>query len=263
MVPAGLATAASLRAAAARAVAGAHTIEIDRAAEEAIIAAGARSNFQLVPGYRHTVCASVNEDIVHAIPGDRVLEAGDIISIDSGAIRGGFNGDAAVTVVVPGEVPPEKTELVALRHELSRVTEQALWHGIAAFATGSHLNEIGEAIEDYVRSQGSFGILEQYVGHGVGRSMHEEPTVFNYRTNRKGPEIKPGLVVAIEPMLTTGGIATHILDDGWTVTTSDRSQGCQWEHTVAVHADGVWVLTAEDGGAAGLAPFGITPVPFA
>lgn len=260
MVRPGLVTAASLDAARSVIRAGVTTLEIDAAAEQAILAAGGQSNFQLVEGYRHTVCASVNEDIVHGIPSDRVLEPGDIISVDSGAIVDGWNGDSAITVVVPD---PTRPEVVAEREELSRVTEQALWHGIAQLSRAKYLNEVGAAIEDYVRSQGDFGILENYVGHGVGRDMHEEPTVFNYRVHRKGPEVKPGLVIAIEPMITTGSNETVIREDGWTVTTIDRSMGCQWEHTVAVHAGGIWVLTAADGGASGLAQFGIEPVPIA
>lgn len=260
MIRPGLVTAASLAAARDAIRAGVSTLEIDQAAERAIIAGGGASNFKLVEGYQHTICASVNEDIVHGIPSDRVLQPGDIISIDSGAIVDGWNGDAAITVVVPDPIRPE---VVAEREKLSAVTEQALWHGIAQLSRAKYLNEVGAAIEDYVRSQGDYGILENYVGHGVGRDMHEEPTVFNYRVHRKGAEVKPGLVVAIEPMITTGSNETLIREDGWTVTTVDGSMGCQWEHTVAVHKDGIWVLTAEDGGAAGLAPFGITPVPFA
>jgi len=260
MVRPGQVTAASLAAARAAIRVGASTLEVDRAAHSAIVAAGGQSNFQLVEGYRHTICASVNEDIVHGIPSDRVLAPGDIISVDSGAIVNGWNGDAAITVVLPD---PEHPERLAEREELSRVTEQALWAGIAQLSKAQHLNEVGAAIEDYVRSQGNFGILENYVGHGIGRSMHEEPTVFNYRVARKGVAVKPGLVVAIEPMLTTGSNQTFVREDGWTVATSDGSMGCQWEHTVAVHDGGIWVLTAEDGGAAGLAAFGISPSPIA
>jgi methionyl aminopeptidase len=260
MVRPGQVTAAALAAAKETIRAGVTTLEVDAAAEKTILAAGGQSNFKLVDGYHHTICASVNEDIVHGIPSDRVLQPGDIISVDCGAIVDGWNGDSAITVVLPDPSQPER---VAERETLSAVTLQALWHGIAQLSRAKHLNEVGAAIEDYVRSQGQFGILETYVGHGVGRDMHEEPTVFNYRVNRKGPEVKPGLVVAIEPMLTAGSNETRIREDGWTVTTTDGSMGCQWEHTVAVHADGIWVLTAEDGGLEGLAPFGITPTPIA
>ena len=260
MVRPGQVTAAALAAAKETIRAGVTTLEVDAAAEKTILAAGGQSNFKLVDGYHHTICASVNEDIVHGIPSNRVLQPGDIISVDCGAIVDGWNGDSAITVVLPD---PSRPERVAERETLSAVTLQALWHGIAQLSRAKHLNEVGAAIEDYVRSQGQFGILETYVGHGVGRDMHEEPTVFNYRVNRKGPEVKPGLVVAIEPMLTAGSNETRIREDGWTVTTTDGSMGCQWEHTVAVHADGIWVLTAEDGGLEGLAPFGITPTPIA
>jgi methionyl aminopeptidase len=256
MIAPGLATAASLDAVRSVLRAGATTIELDAAAEAAIVARGGRPNFKLEPGYRHTVCASVNDDVVHGIPSGRVLEAGDIVSIDSGAILDGWNGDAAFTFVIPD---PSRAE----RQKLSDVTEQSLWHGIARLAVARHLNEVGEAIEDYVESQGSYGILTDYVGHGIGKSMHEAPPVFNYRVRQKGPDVKPGLVVAIEPMVVLGSIETFVREDEWTVATSDQKAAAHWEHSVAVHKDGIWVLTAEDGGAAGLAPLGITPVPLA
>lgn len=260
MIAPGLATAASLDAVRSVLRAGATTIELDAAAEAAIVARGGRPNFKLEPGYRHTVCASVNDDVVHGIPSGRVLEAGDIVSIDSGAILDGWNGDAAFTFVIPD---PSRPEVVAERQKLSDVTEQSLWHGIARLAVARHLNEVGEAIEDYVESQGSYGILTDYVGHGIGKSMHEAPPVFNYRVRQKGPDVKPGLVVAIEPMIVLGSIETFVREDEWTVATSDQKAAAHWEHSVAVHKDGIWVLTAEDGGAAGLAPLGITPVPLA
>jgi len=260
MVRPGQVTAAALATVRDTIRAGITTLEVDAAAERTILAAGGQSNFKLVDGYHHTICASVNEDIVHGIPGDRVLQPGDIISVDCGALVDGWNGDSAITVVIPD---PGRPEVVAEREELSFVTRQALWHGIARLARAKHLNEVGAAIEDYVRGQGDYGILEAYVGHGIGREMHEAPTVFNYRVNRKGPDVKPGLIVAIEPMLTLGSNETIVRDDGWTVATADGSMGCQWEHTVAVHDGGIWVLTAQDGGLEDLAPFGITPVPIA
>ncbi|KFF58683.1 methionine aminopeptidase [Cryobacterium sp. MLB-32] len=260
MIAPGLATAASLAAARAAAVAGATTLDLDAAAEAAIVALGGKPNFKLEEGYHHTVCASVNDEVVHGIPTGRVLVPGDIVSIDSGAIIEGWNGDAAFTIVIPD---PERPELVAERQKLSDVTEQSLWHGIARLATAGHLNEVGEAIEDYVESQGTYGILTDYVGHGIGRSMHEAPPVFNYRVRAKGPEIKPGLVVAIEPMVVLGSIETDVRPDDWTVATSDGLAAAHWEHSIAVHKGGIWVLTAEDGGAAGLAQFGIVPVPIA
>lgn len=260
MIAPGLATAASLDAVRGALRAGATTIELDAAAEAAIVARGGRPNFKLEPGYRHTVCASVNEEVVHGIPSGRVLAPGDIVSIDSGAILDGWNGDAAFTMVIPD---PARPEIVAERQKLSDVTEQSLWHGIARLAVARHLNEVGEAIEDYIESQGTYGILTDYVGHGIGRSMHEAPPVFNYRVRQKGPDVKPGLVVAIEPMVVLGSIETFVREDEWTVATSDKKAAAHWEHSVAVHKDGIWVLTAEDGGAAGLAPLGITPVPLA
>ena len=264
MVAPGLATAASLAAVRAAIRPGITTLELDAIAEAAIRAAGGVPNFMKEPGYHHTICTSVNDEVVHGIPGERVLAAGDLVSIDSGAELGGWNGDAAFSLVVPGA--PKSAEVDRLA-TLSDVTEQSLWHGIAALATASHLGEVGAAIEDYIEaspssaSGTSYGILEDYVGHGIGRSMHEEPPVFNYRVRERGPAVKPGLVVAIEPMVTLGGIETDVRPDGWTVVTADGSAAAHWEHSVAVHAGGIWVLTAEDGGASALAPLGIIPVP--
>jgi methionyl aminopeptidase len=263
MVAPGLATHAGLAAARELIIAGNMTGQIDAAAEAAIIAAGGASNFKLVPGYRHTICASVNDEVVHGIPGKRVLKPGDIVKIDCGAILDGWNGDSAITVVIPD---PSQPELVTERETLSTITEGSLWAGIAELTRAKHLNEIGARIEGYIEDEGDkinhrYGILTDYVGHGIGRDMHEDPSVFNYRVKQKGPEIKPGLCLAIEPMVVVGSPDTHVLADGWTVSTNDGSSSCQWEHTVVVHADGIWVTTAPDGGAAGLARFGVTPVP--
>jgi len=264
MVEPGLATAASLAAARTKIVAGASTLDVDAAAEAAITARGGASNFKLVPGYHHTICASVNDEVVHGIPSTRLLEPGDIVSIDSGAILGGWNGDSAITVVLPGGDPLE----AARRHDLSRITEGSLWAGIARLARARHLNEVGDAIQTYVENEGAaiganYGILTEYIGHGIGQNMHEEPPVFNYRVRQKGPEVKPGLVVAIEPMVVMNSPETFVMDDEWTVATTDGGAASHWEHTVAVHAHGIWVMTAEDGGAAGLAPFGVSPTPIA
>jgi methionyl aminopeptidase len=258
MVAPGLATAASLAAVRAAIRPGITTLELDAIAEKAITDLGGVSNFKKEEGYFHTICSSVNDDVVHGIPGGRVIDAGDIVSIDSGAELGGWNGDAAFTVVVPDDSRPA---VVAERQKLADDTEQSLWRGIAALATARHLNEVGAAIEDYLEGAGHYGILEDYVGHGIGRSMHEEPPVFNYRVRGRGVDVKPGLVVAIEPMVTLGGIDTFTREDGWTVATSDGTAAAHWEHSVAVHSGGIWVLTAEDGGAAALAPLGVTPVP--
>jgi methionyl aminopeptidase len=265
MVQPGLITAAALDAVRAAIVPGVTTGELDAIAERVIRDAGAEPNFMLVPGYRHTICASVNDEVVHGIPGDRVIRAGDIVSIDCGAQLDGWNGDSAFSIVVPDTSRPE---LVAERQRLVDVTEQSLWHGIAALARVKRLNAVGAAIEEYIEANprldgGDWGIIEDYTGHGIGRSMHEEPPVFNYRVREKGPEVKVGLAVAIEPMLTAGTIDTVTLADDWTVATEDGTMAAHWEHSVAVHAGGIWVLTAADGGAAGLAPFGVTPVPIA
>jgi len=255
---AGLITAAALQAVREAIKPGVSTLELDTIAEQTINALGAKSNFKLVPGYFHTICASINDEVVHGIPSaDRILQAGDIVSIDAGAIIDGWNGDSAITVVVPGG----EHKISAARERVSRVTEMSLWHGIAALAKGKRLNDVGTAIEKYVNSQGKFGILEQYVGHGIGRSMHEDPPVFNYAVHGSTPKIVPGLVVAIEPMVTAGSERTKVLADGWTVSTIDKSDSSHWEHTVAVHEGGIWVLTAVDGGASMLAPLGVTVAP--
>ena len=258
MVEPGLITAAALDAVRAAIRPGITTLELDAIAEKVIRGAGAEPNFMLVPGYRHTICSSVNEEVVHGIPGSRVLQPGDLVSIDCGAQLNGWNGDSAFSMVVPD---PARPELVAERQRLSDVTEQSLWHGVAALASVKRLNQVGAAIEEYIESQGDFGIIEDYTGHGIGRSMHEDPPVFNYRVREKGPEVRVGLAVAIEPMLTAGTIDTVTLADDWTVATVDGTMAAHWEHSVAVHAGGIWVLTAADGGAAQLAPLGVTPVP--
>ena len=267
MLEPGLITAAALDAVRPLVRAGVTTAELDAAASATILSRGAESNFKLVRGYRHTTCISVNEQVVHGIPGELVLQPGDIVSVDCGAQYQGWNGDSAVTFIVPDESRPE---LVARRAELSRVTEGSMWAGIAAMASASHIGEIGAAIQDYIEAQGpsevsgeTYGILREYVGHGIGRKMHEAPSVFNYRTPDAGPEIRPGLVLAIEPMVTAGGEDTFVEDDDWTVSTVDGTDGSHWEHSVARHEGGIWVLTAADGGAAGLAPFGVTPTPIA
>lgn len=241
---------------------GVTTAELDAIAEAEIVRRGAHSNFKLVPGYNHTICASVNEEVVHGIPGARVLAAGDIISIDCGAeTSDGWNGDSAITVVVPGgETAGVAPKVLADRAKLSEVTEGSLWAGIAALATAKKLNQVGEAIEKFIRSSGRYGILEDYIGHGIGRSMHEDPPVFNYKTRFSGPEVVPGLCIAIEPMVTFGSPKVKILDDEWTVSSKDGSDASHWEHSIAVHERGIWVLTAWDGGAANLAQFGIVPV---
>jgi len=264
MREAGLATAEALKAVRAAIKPGVSTLELDKIADDKINSLGGHSNFQLVPGYSHTICSSINDEVVHGIPAkDRILQAGDIVSIDCGAEIGEWNGDSAMTFIVPGEI---NAETLSRRQKLSDVTEGSLWAGIAALAKAKHLNQVGEAIQDYIEAQGKkdgidYGVLEDYVGHGIGRSMHEDPPVYNYRVRGNGPKVVPGLVVAIEPMVTAGSAETKVLGDGWTVSTKDSSDASHWEHSVAVHDRGIWVLTAFDGGVAGLAPFGVVPVP--
>ncbi|MGA1827535.1 type I methionyl aminopeptidase [Microbacterium sp.] len=257
MIEPGLITAAALDAVRALIAPGVTTLELDAAASAVITGRGAKSNFQMVRGYRHTICASVNEQVVHGIPSARGLEPGDIVSIDAGAEFEGWNGDSAFTAVVPDASRPA---LVAEREELSRVTEGSLWAGIAALATARHLGEVSAAVQDHIDGAGhGYGILREYVGHGIGRKMHESPSVFNYRVPDPGAQVRPGLAVAIEPMVVIGDQATFVEDDEWTVSTVDGTAGSHWEHSVAVHDGGIWVLTAPDGGAAGLAPFGVIP----
>ncbi|OII34008.1 type I methionyl aminopeptidase [Curtobacterium sp. MMLR14_010] len=257
MVRPGLLTAAALDAVRSAIRPGITTGELDAIAERTIRDGGGVPNFQLVPGYRHTLCVSVNDEIVHGIPGERVLQPGDLVSVDAGAEVDGWNGDSAFTTVVPGG----DATTTAARQQLADTTERSLWHGIAALAGAKHLHEVGDAVEDAVDETGTWGIVEDFTGHGIGRSMHEEPPVFNHRVRGGGPAVRPGLVVAIEPMVTAGTIENTTDADDWTVRTRDGSDAAHWEHSVAVHADGVWVLTAADGGAAGLAPLGVTPVP--
>ncbi len=258
MVEPGLLTAAALAAVRLAIAPGVTTAELDAVAEQVIRDGGGVPNFMKEPGYRHTICASVNDEIVHGVPGARVIVAGDLVSIDCGAEVGGWNGDAAFSVVVPD---PSRPEVVAQRQRLSDDTERSLWAGIAALATVRKLNDVGAAIEDSLQGDIHYGIVEDFTGHGIGRSMHEDPPVFNYRVRGSSPDVKPGLVVAIEPMVTLGVIDSHVLADDWTIATDDGLDAAHWEHSVAVHADGIWVLTAEDGGASSLAQFGVSPVP--
>jgi len=259
MIEPGLITADALDAVRRLIEPGMTTLQLDAEAARVIGARGAKSNFQMVRGYRHTICASVNEQVVHGIPNDRALRAGDILSIDAGAEFQGWNGDSAFTVIVPGEAPEE---VVAPRRRLSEVTEGSLWAGIAALSRATHLGEVGAAIQAYIEQHapdGGYGILRDYVGHGIGRKMHESPSIFNYAVDDRGPEVRPGLAVAIEPMVVIGDQQTLVEDDGWTVSTVDGTDGSHWEHSVAVHDGGIWVLTAHDGGAEKLAPFGVVP----
>jgi methionyl aminopeptidase len=257
MRQAGLVTRAALEAARAACVPGATTADVDAAAAAVVADRGATSNFKGYHGFPATVCVSVNEEIVHGIPGERVLAAGDLVSIDGGAIVGGWHGDSAFTMIVGG---PEAGQ--AEDQRLSDVTEEAMWAGIAAFATAKKVGEIGAAIEDFATTTApDLGLVEEYTGHGIGSRMHMDPEVLNYRARSLGPKVRPGMCLAIEPMLVLGGTASRTLDDEWTVVTEDGSRAAHWEHTVARHEGGIWVLTAADGGAERLAAYGVSPVP--
>ncbi len=229
---------------------GVTTGELDRLAESHIRDHGGIPSFKgySQPPFPATICASVNDEVVHGIPGDRVLRDGDVISIDCGAIVDGWHGDAAITVPI-GEVAPETLELL-------RVTEEALWRGMAAAHLGGRVGDIGHAIERYVVSQGRYGILEDYTGHGIGTEMHMAPNVPNYGKRGKGPTLVEGLALAVEPMVTLGSKETDLLEDEWTVATVDGSMAAHFEHTFTLTPAGAWVLTAVDGGAAGLARLG-------
>jgi methionyl aminopeptidase len=249
MREAGLVVARTLSALADAARPGVSTADLDAIAEEQIAAAGATSSFKGYHGYPATICTSVNEEIVHGIPSPaRRLREGDIVSIDCGAIVRGWHADAALTVGV-GEISGERRGLIA-------ACERALWQGLAQARPGRRLSDISHAVERGARAAGPYGIVEEYVGHGIGTEMHMDPGVPNYGRPGRGPLLVPGMALAIEPMLVLGGRQTRVLDDDWTVVSADGSPAAHFEHTVAITPDGPWVLTAADGGLAGLAGAG-------
>jgi methionyl aminopeptidase len=240
MREAGLVVARTLRTLSDAVRPGISTADLDAIAEECIRDAGATPSFKGYQGFPATICTSVNEEIVHGIPRPtKVLRDGDIISIDCGAIVEGWHGDAAVTVPV-GEIDAELRRLLD-------VCEEALRHGLAAGRVGGRLSDIGYAIETFVRGQGTYGIVEEYVGHGIGTQMHMEPAVPNYGEAGHGPRLVPGMCFAVEPMINLGTEETVLLDDDWTVITADGRRSAHFEHTFAVTEDGPWVLTALDG----------------
>ena len=255
MREAGLVVGRTLAALRAAARPGVTTAELDELAETSIREAGAVPSFKgyqphpAVPPFPGSICASVNDEIVHGIPGPRVLRDGDVVSIDCGAILDGWHGDAALTVAV-GEVPEEVRELL-------RVCEESMWRGFAAARLGGRVSDISHAVESYVRSQGGYGIVEEYGGHGIGTEMHQEPHVLNYGRPGRGPRLQKGLVLAVEPMLTLGSRHTRELDDHWTVSTTDGKVAAHFEHTFTLTDDGPWVLTALDGGRSRLGDLGV------
>jgi methionyl aminopeptidase len=215
-------------------VPGITTNDIDELAERRVREAGAEPAFKGYHGYPATVCASVNEQVVHGIPSLRPLVTGDIVSIDMGAKLDGFFGDCAVTVPV-GAVSPQASELL-------RVTEEALFRGIDCVRPGARVSDIGAAVQQHVEAQG-FSVVREFVGHGIGTSLHEEPQVANYGPAGHGPRLSEGMVLAIEPMVNAGKPAVKVLSDGWTAVTKDKSLSAHFEHTVVVTRDGREILT--------------------
>ncbi len=217
---------------------GVTTAELDRIAERMIARAGARSAFK---NYRvgdavfpAVLCTSINEQVVHGIPSDRALEDGDILSLDFGVEIGGFYGDAAITVAI-GQVDEESRKLV-------EVTQRCLAAGIEQMRAGNRLGDVGAAVQELAESEG-FSVVREFVGHGIGRALHEDPQVPNFGVRGRGRVLKPGMVIALEPMINAGAPAVRVLDDGWTAVTADGRRSAHFEHTVAVTANGPRVLT--------------------
>ena len=216
---------------------GVTTADLDEIAEKIIRGVGAVPSFKGYRGFPASICTSVNHEVVHGIPSlRRILREGDLLSLDVGAVWEGYHGDSAVTVFV-GAPPSDVAE------KLVRVTEDSLDAGISQLRAGARLAEVGRAVQQVVEGAG-FSVVREYVGHGVGRALHEDPQIPNYDDQRRGLLVKPGLVVAIEPMVNVGDWATRVLPDGWTVVTADRSLSAHFEHTIAVTDDGTEVLTA-------------------
>jgi methionyl aminopeptidase len=219
---------------------GVTTTELDGVAEREIRSAGAVPSFLGYSGYPASICASVNEQVVHGIPGDQHrLRAGDVISIDCGAVLDGWHGDAAISVGV-GEIDPADQALLD-------ACEASMWAGIAQAVPGRRLGDISNAVERSVGGSGDYGLIREYTGHGIGTEMHMEPAVRNYGPPGQGPRLVAGMALAIEPMITRGGREVAELDDGWTVVSVDGSRAAHFEHTVAITAAGPWVLTALEG----------------
>ena len=213
---------------------GVTTAELDALAYEVVTKHGAEPSFLGYRGFPASLCVSINEEVVHGIPGPRVLEEGDIVSLDFGAIYKGYHGDAAITVGV-GKIDQAAQELV-------ETTRGALEAAIGQCRPGNHLGDVSWAIQDYAESRG-YSVVRQYVGHGIGRSMHEDPQIPNYGSPGRGLLLKPGMTFALEPMVNMGTYLTEVLDDNWTVATEDRKLSAHFEHTVAITEDGPEILT--------------------
>jgi methionyl aminopeptidase len=217
---------------------GVTTADLDALAEKRIAAAGGTPAFKGYHGYPATICASINDEVIHGIPsGRRMLNEGDVISIDVGASLDGYFGDSALTLPV-GKVSEEAAMLL-------RVTEESLFEAIERVRPGGRISDIGHAVQQHVEAYG-FSVVREFVGHGIGQSMHEEPQVPNYGEPGHGPRLAPGMVLAIEPMVNAGKPAVKVLADGWTAVTRDGRLSAHFEHTVAVTADGPWILTARE-----------------
>lgn len=251
---AGLVVAQIIESLRANVAVGVTTSELNEIAHEVIRSAGATSNFLGYHGFAGVICASVNDEIVHGIPGGRTLNDGDIISVDCGAVIDGWHGDAAVTIPV-GNVEAKNLDLIETANE-------ALWRGIAAARVGGSVGDISHAVERYVKSRGSYGITQGFTGHGIGTELHQAPEVPNFGRRGKGPKLADGVVLAIEPMITLGSSKAVILEDEWTAVTPDGSWAAHAEHTVAITSRGLSVLTDRDGGEARLAAFDIPFVSF-
>lgn len=266
---------------------GVTTAELDAVSAAAIARGKATSNFLHYGGYPATVCISVNDVVVHGIPGSRTLREGDLVSFDCGAWVGRngrqWHGDAAFSMIVGDEwIPDERFAAgeracerpvdgvahaaMRRRRELDAVTRESLWAALAGLAGAKRVSAVGRAVEEVVAARAEelgweAGIIEEYTGHGIGTAMHQAPEVLNYNARGISAKIKPGMVLAVEPMLTAGGIDTLTEADEWTVRTVDGADAAHWEHSIAIMPDGgVSVLTAPDAGAAGLAPYGVTPI---
>ena len=223
---------------ASRVAPGVTTGDLDALAEERITRAGAAPAFKGYHGYPATICASINEEVIHGIPsGRRVLNEGDILSIDVGVSLNGYFGDSAITVSV-GAVSEQAAALL-------RATEQSLYKAIERVRPGGRISDIGHAVQAHVEANG-FSVVREFVGHGIGQRMHEEPQIPNYGEPGRGPRLAEGMVLAIEPMVNAGRPAVKVLADGWTAVTRDGSLSAHFEHTVAVTADGPWILTARE-----------------
>jgi methionyl aminopeptidase len=228
---------------------GVTTRELDAVAEDAIRSQGAVPSFLGYDEFPASICVSVNDEVVHGIPGDRVLREGDLVSLDCGAIVEGWHGDSAITVPV-GPVGPELVTLM-------RDTEDAMWAGIAAARIGGRVGDVSAAVEGLLRSRGDYGILEDYTGHGIGSAMHQPPDVPNVGRPGRGVRLVEGIALAVEPMVTLGTARTDLLADEWTEVTHDGSWAAHFEHSFALTDRGAWVLTAHDGGEERLSALGV------